>query len=579
MSMTGFQSLLLAAVMTPLLSALALTVRRWRSWVLRFVPLATLPALTLAIFGPLGTTLEIPWAVKDANLRFDDISQVFMLFTSILWLAAAWYAQTYLAEDQRRTRFYLLFLLAMAGNFTVIVANDIPSFYIGFALMSFASTGLVMHRGDQEALRAGRTYLILVMIGEVLLFAAFTFLSFNHPSLNIATLHQQPIAPMVLILILTAFGIKAGALSLHFWLPLAHPAAPVPASAVLSGAMIKAGLLGWLRFLPLGTASLPDFGYFAIVGGLGAAFFGTFVGVTQSNPKAVLAYSSISQMGIITIGIGVGLVLPEIWPSTLAAILLYSAHHGLAKGALFLSIGPAQGASRKWEVFVVRIGLLIPALALAGAPFTSGALAKLALKSNVALLPDAWATWVGVLLPLAAIGTTLKMLRFLWLTWPSVGSREAKWVAGTVQPWLFLVLAVASLFWFLPGTAAWLPGKFTLEKLWLATWPLFAGGALAYLGARLSSKIRPRQDRALPAGDIIVGFEWLARLLAKLLPPPQTTHHEPIVTPHRISWVAKLLGHAQPRLLGAERLLRQSSCFGASLLVIILVLCWLLAGN
>ncbi|MGE5306870.1 MAG: proton-conducting transporter membrane subunit [Alphaproteobacteria bacterium] len=123
-------------------------------------------------------------------------------------------------------------------------------------------------------------------------------------------------------MILTAFAIKAGALGLRFWLPLADPAAPVPASAVLSGAMIKAGLLGWLRFLPLGEASLPGFGYFVIAGGLGAAFFVTLIGVTQKNPKTLLAYSSISQMGIITTGVGTGLVQPGIL--TLVACFSYT---------------------------------------------------------------------------------------------------------------------------------------------------------------------------------------------------------------------------------------------------------------
>lgn len=577
--MSSAQFFLLAAVAAPVLAALMLALSPRRERIFPWLPLAALPAMALALFAPVGTTLELPWVIKDAGLRYDAIAQIFMLFTSILWLAAGWYAKSYLSHDQNRARFYFLFLVAMAGNFTLIVANDIPSFYIGFAIMSFASTGLVVHRGDQEALRAGRIYLMLVMIGEVLLFTALAFLSFSGTSLAISDLHKQAVQPFVLALILVAFGIKAGALSLHFWLPLAHPAAPVPASAVLSGAMIKAGLLGWLRFLPLGAAGLPEFGYVIITGGLGAAFFGTFAGVTQQNPKAVLAYSSISQMGIITIGIGIGLIAPDTWPSTLAAILLYSAHHGLAKGALFLGVGPAQAASKRWEIILVRIGLLIPALALAGAPFTSGALAKLALKTNVAALPDAWATWVGVLLPLTAVGTTLKMTRFLWLVWPNPSPRAAHLAPGLLRPWLFLVMVVAGLLWLLPGTDEWLPTKFSWAKLWSSTWPLLAGAVLAYFGALLQKKLALRQSPGLPAGDVIVGFEWLAKALAKLLPPAHAAHHPAADGAPSISFAAKLLGHIHPVLLAAEHRLRQSALSGAVLIGVILTLFWLLAGD
>jgi formate hydrogenlyase subunit 3/multisubunit Na+/H+ antiporter MnhD subunit len=140
----------------------------------------------------------------------------------------------------------------------------------------------------------------------VLIFTGFVFLTVSGGTTQIAELHRGVFSQPALLLLLVGFGIKAGALSLHFWLPLAHPAAPVPASAVLSGAMLKAGLLGWIRFLPLGEAAMPLSGVTLVSAGLGAAVLGTFVGVVQNDPKTVLAYSSISQMGIITTGIVFG---------------------------------------------------------------------------------------------------------------------------------------------------------------------------------------------------------------------------------------------------------------------------------
>ena len=106
------------------------------------------------------------------------------------------------------------------------------------------------------------------------------------------------------LLLWLGLGVKAGVIGLHVWLPLAHPVAPAPASAVLSGAMIKAGLLGWLTVLPLGMESLSpammQFGNVVLVAGFAAAFGAALYGIWQSHPKAILAYSSISQMGMLT---------------------------------------------------------------------------------------------------------------------------------------------------------------------------------------------------------------------------------------------------------------------------------------
>jgi formate hydrogenlyase subunit 3/multisubunit Na+/H+ antiporter MnhD subunit len=507
-------NLMLATLLVPLLAALALTMTRWRSWVMAATPLTAVPAMALVVLGQTEISVSLPWMQQHTFLQLDQVGRIFLGFTSVLWSAAGWYAGSYLAKDPHPVRFHVFFLLSMAGNFSLILAGDIPTFYVGFAMMGLASAGLVLHRGDAESTRAGQIYLVIAMIGEVLIFSGFAFLTVSGGTTDIATLHRQLYSPTALLLLLAGFGIKAGALSLHFWLPLAHPAAPVPASAVLSGAMIKAGLLGWIRFLPLGEANIPWFGYLLIVAGLGAAFLGTLVGVAQRNPKTVLAYSSISQMGIITTGLGIGAIRPEAWFEIQAAIMLYATHHALAKGSLFLGVGPAHAAHNRLQLFAVRIGLLLPALALAGAPFTSGALAKVALKSNIEFLPGGWALLVGILLPLAAVGTTLKMIRFLWLTWPRPAEAIEDHTRGLWLPWLSLVAATLIGVWLLPGALGLLPIKLSPQKLWLATWPLLVGGGFAAIGAWLRKRISADPAQWLPAGDIGVVFErWLNRLM------------------------------------------------------------------
>ena len=186
---------------------------------------------------------------------------------------------------------------------------------------------------------------------------------------------------------------------LHVWLPLAHPAAPAPASAVLSGAMIKAALLGWLRFLPLGEEALGGWGHLLFLLGSITVIYGFLVGLVQTNPKVVLAYSSVSKMGLMTALLGLGLANPALAPALLTGLVLFAAHHGLAKGALFLGVGVAHASPARWVV----PALAIPALVLAGAPFTSGALTKQLLEAPLQELQGAWAAAMPLLLTLASL--------------------------------------------------------------------------------------------------------------------------------------------------------------------------------
>ena len=572
---------LMGVVTVPLAMAVALASPPLRSRARSLAPLAALPALGLALFGAPGSSLEIPWLLKHTVLFMDDVARVFLGFTGALYLAAAWYASSYLEDDPHPTRFVALLLLAMAGNFGLILAGDVPTFYLGFALMGLASAGLVLHRGDAAAIRAGRIYLVLTMVGEVTIFSGLVFLTVSAGTTEIAELHRGVFSRPALLLLLAGFGIKAGALTLHFWLPLAHPAAPVPASAVLSGAMIKAGLLGWIRFLPLGEAAMPAVGVVLISAGLGAAFLGTIVGAVQRNPKTVLAYSSISQMGIITTGLGIGALRPEAWLEIQAAVLIYATHHALSKGALFLGVGPAHLAQTRWQLATARVALLVPALALAGAPFTSGALAKVALKSNLAFLPGGWATVLGILLPLAAVGTTLIMARFLSLTWPRRAAPAEPAALGTWPPWLCLVAAVLLGVWLLPGAWGWLPDKLTPQKLWLATWPLLVGGGLAALGAWLRRWFPGDPSRWLPAGDVGVLLEKVVSLARPRRPARTTSDPEPDLAQSPGPGGSDVLARAAAigaRLGGFERRLGDWPSAGFALLAVVVLLLWLLTG-
>ena len=491
----------------PLLMLLAWCVPWWRCRIECWTPWAALPALLLALGGEIGATVRIDWFLLGSVLELTAINRVFLGFTALLWLGAGLYMRGYLAGDPRGGGFRILWLATMSGNFGLILSQDVASFYAAFALMTFSAYGLVIHNRDAEALSAGRVYLAMALVGEALIIAGLMLAASRSAAPLLPLLSDLPGAiavsewrDLTVACLLFGFGIKAGLPLLHMWLPLAHPVAPVPASAVLSGAMIKAGLLGWLSTLPLGLVALPQWGTTMIVLGLVAAFAGAGIGIQQHKAKTVLAYSSISQMGLITVGVGAGLHHPAAWPLLAPAIALYALHHGLAKGALFLGVGLTahrHGAHRRW----LWLALALPGVALAG-PMLSGAVAKLALKGAIeadtlpgmARLPDWWA-WLPLALSLAAVGTTLLVARYLWLLAHDrnthTAHRDQWWGWG-------LVLAASAVgVLLIPGSDALHILSTHAYKLPELLWPALLGIALAMAAM---NKLRPLP---IPAGDVL----------------------------------------------------------------------------
>jgi formate hydrogenlyase subunit 3/multisubunit Na+/H+ antiporter MnhD subunit len=509
--------ILLLGPLLPLVFAMMLAIGAWRPVILKLSPWSFAPALVVALLLPNGTQLILPRMFLEIHLGLDAIGRVFLFFTALLWLAAGIYACSYTRDDSHRTGFFVFYLLSACGNLGLIVSLDMLSFYLFFALMSFAAYGLVVHNRSLEAQRAGRIYIWLVVLGELLLFSAIVLLAKPSGSLRLDHLLYGSNNNVAVVLVFLGFGIKTGVVPLHIWLPLAHPEAPTPASAVLSGAMIKAGLLGWLRFLPLQHSTATHWGDVFILVGLLSVFFAVLVGASQKNPKTVLAYSSVSQMGLMTMAVGMGLKTPAMWPLALTTAFLLSLHHALVKGALFLGVGvansaPAGSGQRLWII----AGLIFLGLAMAGTPFTSGALAKAMLKSTSASMPPPWPVWLRALLPLSGVGTTLLMMRFLLVVWPAKPV-HLKLKTGLWLPWVLLMVLVAGFVWVAPAVtdATWMP--FASVKLWSALWPVVLGAVIAGGVMVLVSKARLKPGFQIPPGDLLAWIEKFIRFFNKSL--------------------------------------------------------------
>lgn len=513
----SLNSLLLPAILWPLLLACLMGFRTTRALVLPLTPWAALPALVAAcLLTPNEARWHFPGLLLGSEIGLDAAGQVFLLLTTLLWTVSGVYARSYLRQSIRPEEFYVFFLLSMAGNFILIVTQDLFGFYFGFSLMSFAAYGLIIHDRSADALRAGRIYMMLTVVAELMLFVALVVAAGISGATTFEAL-RAGLAVMdpadrnwVILLGIAACGIKAGLFGLHIWLPLAHPVAPAPASAVLSGAMIKAGLLGWLQLLPLGLIALPGWGETLILLGLTAAFYGVAIGLTQRNPKTLLAYSSISQMGVMTMAVGVGLLTPHAWPFILPAIAFYALHHGLSKGALFLGAGLARIGDHRQQRRI-WLGLWLPALALAGAPWTSGMLAKQLIKSHTLYAPAPWDALLPSLLSVSALATALLMARLLYLLRPAARSSAATPIAGLIVPWAALLPVIALMPWWF--TAAIDASGMETESVMDSLWPVLATAAATWIVLRLNLF---RTLQPVPAGDILT--LWM-RAFQRFRPP------------------------------------------------------------
>ena len=365
--------------------------------------LAPVTALLAAFLIPVNSSVHLPWILTGVHWQLDNISQLFLLFSALIWLVTSLYI-VFARDDQTSRPIYrCLFMLAMSGNMLLIIAADMTSFYLGFAMMGLSTYGLIL-RPSQRARRAARIYLGFTLVGELALFIAMLILFESSGSMLFIDIHHQTIPDLAVAFLLLGFGIKLALPGLHPWLPLTYTAAPLISVAVLSGPMMKAGLLGWIRFLPPGDANLQTWGGVLIWLGVAGLVLGSILALMQRRASAILAYSSIAKMGLLSSFFGYALAHPEQADIVISALVLFAMHHLLVKSALFIGLNNYQQShGNSW----VYSGLVLLSLSLIGLPFSGGSGAKSAL--DLAADGD-----LGLLLMLSGFATALMMMHFLW---------------------------------------------------------------------------------------------------------------------------------------------------------------------
>ncbi|MEQ3362913.1 hydrogenase 4 subunit B [Raoultibacter massiliensis] len=317
-------------------------------------------ALGFGLISMLGPTQVLravsPFGFADFSISCNPLSGLLIAVISVLAIAAWIYGFSYFDEYRGRgigkIGFYMnLFVISMI--FVVAVDNAFW-FLVFFELMSLTSYFLVVFDRSEQAQRGGFVYFVMAHIGFLMIMVAFLMMAnAAGGSFEFSDFRQVAMAPaaasIVFMLAFLGFGIKAGMVPFHSWLPLAHPEAPSNVSALMSGGMVKIGIFGIVKvcFDLLGASGCQLWwGFVVMMLGVVSAVFGIAYAVAERDIKRTLAYCTVENIGIVLIGVGVaifGMALEQPIVATLGLLggLYHLVNHAMFKGALFLGAGSA----------------------------------------------------------------------------------------------------------------------------------------------------------------------------------------------------------------------------------------------
>lgn len=337
--------------------------------VLMVLAVADNPVTPSTVVLPLG----LPWI--GAHFRLDALSTFFLIVVNFGGSMASLYGLGYGRHESAPHRVLPFFPAFLAGMNLVVVADDAFTFLLSWEFMSLASWALVMaHHRKQDNARAGYIYLVMASFGTLALLLAFGLLAGSDGTYTFDAMRAADPTPFaaafVLVLMLLGAGSKAGLVPLHVWLPLAHPAAPSHVSALMSGVMTKVAIYGFIRviFDLLGEPAWWSGVAVLFLGGL-TAVLGILYALMEKDLKRLLAYSTIENIGVIFVSLGLALAfkanaMPSAAALALTAALFHVLNHSFFKSLLFFGAGAVLTATGERDM--EKLGGLIHRM-----PFTS----------------------------------------------------------------------------------------------------------------------------------------------------------------------------------------------------------------
>ncbi|MBN1509283.1 MAG: hypothetical protein JW955_20730 [Sedimentisphaerales bacterium] len=433
-----------AFVVLPLVTAFLLPVfgKKGKAVATLLANLVTICLLALAVacIGETGVYEVGNWSSRiGIVLVLDGLTSLMLLAVNAVSAAAMLFSVRYMEQYTAKSKYLSLFLLMVAGMNGVVVSGDIFNLFVFLEIASIASYALVGFGCEHEELEASFKYMVLGSVASSLILLGIALVYGNTGALNMAyaakAIQQTGInagLAFAMSLFIAGFGLKAALVPFHAWLPDAHPSAPAPISAMLSGVLIKAlGIyaLSRLIFNVFGV-SIPV-SWVLIALGVLSMVVGVFLAVGQWDFKRLLAYHSISQMGYVVLGIGLGaLILAKhgnpLWASlAILGGLFHLVNHAVFKSLLFLTSGSVEMATgtrqlKKMGGLVERMpytraACTVASASIAGVPPFNGFWSKLILVIAAVQAGFFGLAAVTVVVSLVTLLSFLKVQRYVFL--------------------------------------------------------------------------------------------------------------------------------------------------------------------
>jgi len=452
---------LAAAFIIPLLGKIAKSL----IWIL--VTLVSFALFILALYG-VAVTQQAPMLVYEMGnwppplgivMAFDSLSAFMTLVISIIVFTGSVFSFRYMSHYTGQWKFYTLYMLITAGMMGISITGDLFNLFVFLEIAAISSYALVAFGVEAEELEASFKYMVMGEVGGLTLLLAIALLYAKTSTLNLADMSnalqiigQTPFFWVVLGMLLFAFSIKAAFVPFHSWLPDAHPAAPAPISSLLSGVFIKVlGMYTMARLVfnvfGLSRANAPIFFNLLIGIGLLSIAFAGVTALSQKDYKRLLGYSSVSQVGYIMLGLGIGNYYG------IAGAIFYILAHALGKGLLFFTSGAVVHATGTRDIsklaglgekmsttaWSFRFG----SMSLIGLPPLVGFFAKYFIVLGALKAGFLWLAIVAIGLSVLTLGYLLKIENNVFLKKGKIQANKAPFTMRVAM--VFLVVMIVLL--------------------------------------------------------------------------------------------------------------------------------------